>query len=84
MVFEYFKTYDNQHSTDTSSDYADDIVADLKEGKLVIFDQSIGDPKINRQASERIMWRVFREQQALFTAGMDLNQTLAAPCTSVH
>ena len=67
-----FQDLRNQHSMETSSDYADDIVDDLKKGKLVIFDQSIGDPKLNRQAAERIMWRVFREQQKKFTSGQDL------------
>ena len=67
-----FQDLRDQHSTSTSSDYADDIVADLKAGKLVIFDQSIGDPKLNQQAAERIMWRVFREQQRIFTSGQNL------------
>ena len=67
-----FQDLHNQHSTNTSSDYADDIVDDLKAGKLVIFDQSIGDPKLNQQAAERIMWRVFQEQQKIFTSGQNL------------
>lgn len=66
-----FQGLRNQHSKDTASDYADDIVADLREGKLVVFDQSIGDPELNRRAAERIMWKVFREQQRLFTSGED-------------
>ena len=61
-----------QHSSDTASDYADDIVEDLKAGKLVIFDQSIGDPELNRRAAERIMWKVFRAQQRMFTSGEEL------------
>ena len=67
-----FQALRNQHSSATASDYADDIVADLKTGKLVIFDQSIGDPKLNRRAAKRIMWKVFREQQRMFTSGEDL------------
>jgi hypothetical protein len=67
-----FQDLRNQHSKELSSDYADDIVADLKAGKLVIFDQSIGDPNLNKQAAERIMWRVFREQQKIFTSGQNL------------
>ncbi len=66
-----FQDLRDQHSIDTFSDYADDIVNDLKAGKLVIFDQSIGDPKLNQQAAERIMWRVFREQQKIFTSGQN-------------
>lgn len=68
-----FQILQNQHSSRTTSDYADDIVADLKEGKLVIFDQSIGDPKLNRRAARRIMWKVFREQQQMFTSGTGLS-----------
>ncbi len=67
-----FQALRNQHSSETASDYADDIVADLKAGKLVIFDQSIGDPELNRKAAERIMWKVFREQLRMFTSGEDL------------
>lgn len=64
-----FQDLRNQHSSATASDYADDIVADLEAGKLVIFDQSIGDPGLNRRAAERIMWKVFRAQQQMFTSG---------------
>ena len=67
-----FQGLRDQHSSATASDYADDIVADLKAGKLVIFDQSIGDPELNRRAAERIMWKVFRKQQRMFTSGEDL------------
>ena len=66
-----FQDLRNQHSKDPSSDYADDIVKDLKEGKLVIFDQSVGDPVLNQKAAERIMWKVFREQQRTFTSSED-------------
>lgn len=67
-----FQSLRDRHSSQTASDYADDIVADLREGKLVIFDQSIGDPDHNRRAAERIMWKVFRQQQRMFTSGEDL------------
>ena len=68
-----FQDLRNRHSSRTTSDYADDIVADLRAGKLVIFDQSVGDPELNRRAAERIMWKVFREQQRVFTSGEDLS-----------
>ena len=58
----------DQHSANTSSDYAEDIVADLKDGKLVIFDQSIGSPELNQNAADRIMRKVFNAQQRAFTS----------------
>lgn len=64
-----FQDLRDQHSQDADSDYADDIVADLQEGKLVIFDQSTGSPELNEKAAERIMWKVFHAQQQLFTSG---------------
>jgi len=66
-----FQETRSQHSKKPASDYAEDIVEDLKVGKLVIFDQSIGSPELNRSAAERIMWKVFKAQQAMFTSTAD-------------
>jgi DNA helicase HerA-like ATPase len=57
------------HTHDTHSDYAEDIYADLKKGKLVIIDQSSGEPEINKSSAERIMWVLFRKNQELFREG---------------
>jgi hypothetical protein len=54
------------HSPTSISDYADDIVADLRAGRLVIVDQSTGDPDMNKAAGERLMWRVFDRQRQDF------------------
>jgi len=54
------------HGLDSSTDYADDIVNHVREGRLVIFDQALGDPKMNERAAARIMQRIFIAQQQAF------------------
>jgi len=61
-----FKRLADQHSASATTDYAEDIVADLRQGKLVIFDQSTGDPLQNQEAAERILWALFNRQKADF------------------
>ena len=55
------------HDPHRNTDYTDDIVADLDAGKLVIFDQALGDPVMNEQSAERIMRAIFARQQQRFT-----------------
>lgn len=56
----------DQHDPNTAKDYAETIADELGKGKLVILDQSMGDPEYNQKAADRIAWAVFKRQQHYF------------------
>ncbi|MBN9671963.1 helicase HerA domain-containing protein [Roseibium aggregatum] len=61
-----FMSLTRLHSASSAVDYAQEVVNDLRLGKLVIFDQSTGDPDQNVAAAERILWAIFNRQKADF------------------
>ena len=58
-----------QHTNRIIEDYAVTIYNHLVEGRLVIIDQSSGEPEVNQSSAERIMWQIFRENQREFREG---------------
>ncbi len=65
-----FQQVREQHDPNSPGDYAERIVNDLRQGSLVIVDQSTGDPEQNARAAERIMWKVFKRQQEEFRSAV--------------
>ena len=60
---ESFQRAQEQHDPSSSNDFAAEVVDHLENGKLVIIDQSTGDPDVRIEGQPReSMWRVFNTQ----------------------
>lgn len=56
------------HDPSQESDYINDLVNLVRDGALVILDQALGDPEMNRIAGEQIALRLFTRQQQSFVS----------------
>lgn len=54
------------HGLNANTDYVDDIIGHIHAGRLVIFDQALGNPDMNEQAASRIVKGIFAAQQRAF------------------
>lgn len=60
----------------SKKDYAQMIYDDLSLGKLVIVDQALGDSDLNKIAAERILRRIFEENNKLFSEAQNPSNIL--------
>ncbi|MXW52496.1 MAG: ATP-binding protein [Gammaproteobacteria bacterium] len=65
-----FQVVQEQHDPNNTTDFAEEVVGDLQQGKLVIIDQSAGEPEHNRAAAERVMWHIYHAQSANFRSAV--------------
>lgn len=62
-----------QHTNTTQDPYDEDILNKLREGRIVIVDLSLGDPKIQAMFSERICRQIFANAVSRFTSTLPNN-----------
>lgn len=54
------------HDLIGATDYVEDVVQDIRDGKLVVIDQALGDQTMNEYAAARIARRILHRQQQAF------------------
>ncbi|WP_202108546.1 ATP-binding protein [Succinivibrio dextrinosolvens] len=64
------------HNADIKMDYVKSIYDDLSKGKLVIIDQSTGDPILNSFSAERVITEIFKSNQERFINGKNIPSIL--------
>ncbi|PRR73699.1 helicase HerA domain-containing protein [Neomoorella humiferrea] len=57
------------HTDTVDRDFAEMIIDDLHKGRLVIIDQSLGNPEFNQRQADRVMESLFRIHQQIFSTG---------------
>ena len=62
------KSVEYHDSKSDKNDYAQTIYKNLALGKLVIIDQALGDSELNKLAAERIIRKIFEENNKQFAA----------------
>ena len=71
--FRILKPVRDQHTSTTQAPFDQDILNRLREGKIVIVDLSLGDPKIQVMFSERICRKIFSDSVRRFTSTLPNN-----------
>ena len=61
------------HSPDTTRDYVDEVIDELKKGKIVIIDLSLGNEIVLQYCSERIIHGILSDASKLFRNNESLN-----------
>jgi hypothetical protein len=65
--FRILRPVRDQHTSTVQKAFEDDILEQLREGKIIIVDLSQGDPSIQAMFSERICRRIFNDAMRRFT-----------------
>lgn len=63
----------DQHTSTIQKPFDEDILDNLRQGKIVIVDLSLGNPDIQRMFSERICERIFNDSISRFTSNLPNN-----------
>ncbi len=63
----------DQHSARTHKPFTQDIVNELRAGKIVIIDLSQGSPELQKLYSERIVWAIFSDAMLNFISNQPNN-----------